>query len=194
METKNGINPASSRGVRGLKIAFIFAASGSALSLGNMWLFPLNVAKNGGAVFVMTYLVAVFFIGFTIMPAEMTLGRHTQKNPVGVSEAIKPRTPWKLVEFTAIITKVPGGFVFGMIFFFLLLVAALTPTISLLEVPVSYFIDEKNGPARKRRFWLAFLFFSWAFPQPFTKEASRCSPNGDSWEKWTLFSATSCWL
>ncbi|MBN1273547.1 MAG: sodium-dependent transporter [Candidatus Aminicenantes bacterium] len=106
METKNGISSASSRGAWGSKIAFIFAASGSAIGLGNMWRFPLNVAKNGGAVFVITYLVAVFFIGFTIMLAEMTLGRHTQKNPVGVFETIKPRTPWKLVGFTAIVTCV----------------------------------------------------------------------------------------
>jgi len=87
------------RGRWGSKIAFIFAASGSAIGLGNIWRFPIMVGLNGGAIFVLSYIVAVFFIGFTIMLAELTIGRHTQKNPVGAFEAIRPRTPWKLAGY-----------------------------------------------------------------------------------------------
>jgi NSS family neurotransmitter:Na+ symporter len=94
------------RGSWGSKIAFIFAASGSAIGLGNIWRFPIMVGLNGGAVFVLAYIVAVFFIGFTIMLAELTIGRHTQKNPVGAFEAIRPRTPWKLAGYMAVITTI----------------------------------------------------------------------------------------
>ncbi|MBS3819212.1 sodium-dependent transporter [bacterium] len=94
------------RGTWGSKLAFIFAASGSAIGLGSMWRFPLMVGKNGGAVFVFTYIISVFFIGFTIMLAELTLGRRTQKNPVGVFQTIKPGSSWKYAGYVALVTCV----------------------------------------------------------------------------------------
>mgnify|MGYP003681878482 CR=1 FL=1 len=92
------------RGNWGSKIAFIFAASGSAIGLGNIWRFPMMVGLNGGAIFVLAYIVAVIFIGFTVMLAELTMGRHAQKNPVGVFNYIKPHTPWKAVGYMGVIT------------------------------------------------------------------------------------------
>ncbi|NOR54172.1 MAG: sodium-dependent transporter, partial [Candidatus Aminicenantes bacterium] len=96
----------SLRGSWGSKAAFIFAASGSAIGLGNIWRFPMVVSQNGGAVFVLVYVLAVILIGFPVMLAELTIGRHAQKNPVGAFEHIKPRTPWKLTGFLGIITGV----------------------------------------------------------------------------------------
>ena len=96
----------SARGVWGSKVAFILAATGSAIGLGNIWRFPTMVSQNGGAVFVFVYILAVAFIGFTVMLAELTLGRHAQRNPVGAIEYIKPRSPWKLIGYLGIITGV----------------------------------------------------------------------------------------
>jgi len=96
----------STRGVWGSKVAFIFAATGSAIGLGNIWRFPTVVSQNGGAVFVLVYVLAVAFIGFTVMLAELTIGRHTQRNPVGAFESIKPRTPWKFIGYLGMITGV----------------------------------------------------------------------------------------
>ena len=96
----------SARGAWGSKIAFIFAAAGSAIGLGNIWRFPTQVSQNGGAVFVLVYIIAVAFIGFTVMLAELTIGRHAQKNPVGAIDHVKPRTPWKLVGYLGVITGV----------------------------------------------------------------------------------------
>ena len=92
----------SKRGSWGSKLAFIFAASGSAIGLGSIWRFPLMTGLNGGAIFVLVYIVAVVLIGFTVMLAEFTIGRHTSKNPVGAYEAIKPRTPWKLAGYMGV--------------------------------------------------------------------------------------------
>jgi NSS family neurotransmitter:Na+ symporter len=91
------------RGSWGSKIAFIFAASGSAIGLGSIWRFPLMVGLNGGAIFVLAYIMAVILIGFTVMLAEFTLGRHTAKNPVGAYDAIKPHTPWKLAGYMGVL-------------------------------------------------------------------------------------------
>ncbi len=91
------------RGSWGSKLAFVFAAAGSAIGLGNIWRFPLMVGLNGGAIFVLAYIVAVVLIGFTVILAEFTLGRHTEKNPVGAYGAIKPRSPWKLAGYMGVI-------------------------------------------------------------------------------------------
>lgn len=96
----------NSRGNWGSKIAFIFAASGSAIGLGSIWRFPLYTGMFGGATFVFSYLIAVFFIGFTVMLAELTIGRHAQRNPVGAFSLIKPGTPWKLVGYMGVISGV----------------------------------------------------------------------------------------
>jgi NSS family neurotransmitter:Na+ symporter len=51
--------------------------------------------------------------------------------------------------FPLIFSQIAGGYLFGMLFFILLFVAALTSTISLLEVPVAYFVDEKKWNRKK---------------------------------------------
>lgn len=94
------------RGNWGSKIAFIFAASGSAIGLGSIWRFPIMVGLNGGAIFVLCYILSVFFIGFTVMLAELTIGRRSQKNLVGAMKFIKPGTSWKGVGYMGIITGI----------------------------------------------------------------------------------------
>jgi NSS family neurotransmitter:Na+ symporter len=94
------------RGHWGSKLAFIFAASGSAIGLGNIWRFPMEVGKNGGAIFVLVYILGVAFIGFAVMLAELVIGRYSQKNPVGAIQAIKPGSLWKGIGYLGILTGV----------------------------------------------------------------------------------------
>lgn len=96
----------SQRGNWGSKVAFIFAATGSAIGLGNIWRFPMVVGENGGAVFVFVYILAVALIGFSVMLAELVIGRHTQKNPVGAIDSIKPRSPWKSIGYLGMVTGI----------------------------------------------------------------------------------------
>ena len=96
----------SQRGSWGSKVGFIFAATGSAIGLGNIWRFPMVVGENGGAVFVFVYVLAVALIGFTVMLAELTIGRHAQKNPVGAIHSIKPRSPWKGIGYLGMVTGI----------------------------------------------------------------------------------------
>lgn len=73
----------SSRGSWNSKLGFILAAAGSAVGLGNIWGFPTQVADNGGAAFILIYLICCVAVGFPVMVAEFSIGRKTQKNPVG---------------------------------------------------------------------------------------------------------------
>ena len=65
------------------KIGFIFAAAGSAVGLGNIWRFPYLVAKYGGGIFLLVYLILVVTFGFALMVAEVAIGRKTQLSAVG---------------------------------------------------------------------------------------------------------------
>ncbi len=74
----------STRGSWSSRIGFILAGAGSAVGLGAIWRFPYMTGENGGAVFVVIYLICCFLIGYPVMLAELALGRHSGKNPVGM--------------------------------------------------------------------------------------------------------------
>jgi neurotransmitter:Na+ symporter, NSS family len=61
---------------------FIFAATGSAVGLGNIWKFPWMVSESGGGAFVLIYIASVILIALPIMVAEVFIGRHGKQNPV----------------------------------------------------------------------------------------------------------------
>jgi len=88
----------------GSKTAFVLAAAGSAIGLGNIWGFPTVAAQNGGAAFLIIYLIAVALIGAPVMLAELVVGRHTQRNPVGAFKAILPGSAWWLVGGLGVLT------------------------------------------------------------------------------------------
>jgi NSS family neurotransmitter:Na+ symporter len=62
---------------------FIFAAAGSAIGMGNIWLFPYRVGELGGAAFVIPYIICVFVLGIIAVIGEITFGRLTGKGPIG---------------------------------------------------------------------------------------------------------------
>lgn len=114
----------TNRGQWSSKFGFILAAAGSAIGLGNIWRFPYVVGENGGAAFVLLYLIFVLIIGLPYMFAELALGRSVQRNPVGAINAIKPNSLWKGVGYLGVFTGVGilsfygvvAGWTFGYIF------------------------------------------------------------------------------
>jgi len=97
---------AAPRDTWGSKLAFILAAAGSAIGLGNIWAFPTNAAANGGAAFLLIYLICVVLIGAPVMLAEFTIGRSTQRDPVGAFSKLAPGTKWKLLGGLGVVTGV----------------------------------------------------------------------------------------
>ncbi|QMV14301.1 sodium-dependent transporter [Vibrio spartinae] len=78
----------NTRGHFSSKLGFIMAAAGSAVGLGNVWGFPTKAASNGGAAFLVIYLVMVFLLAFPMLVAELTIGRHGQANPISSLKSI----------------------------------------------------------------------------------------------------------
>ncbi|MEM7778774.1 MAG: sodium-dependent transporter [Pseudomonadota bacterium] len=60
--------------------AFILAAIGSAVGLGNMWRFPAEAGANGGGAFVLFYILCVVIMGLPVLLSEVIIGRHGQSN------------------------------------------------------------------------------------------------------------------
>ena len=100
------------RGEFSSRLAFIFAASGSAVGLGNIWGFPTNAAQNGGAVFVLMYLILAFLLAYPAMMAELIIGRHTRSNMVNALQAISPgQTAKSIGKLTGIGGMVTAGLI-----------------------------------------------------------------------------------
>ena len=78
----------------GSALGFILAAAGSAVGLGNLWRFPAETAKNGGAAFVLLYIICVLLIGFVTMMCEFHIGRRAAANPVSAYKKIHPAIGW----------------------------------------------------------------------------------------------------
>ena len=66
----------------GSRWGFILACIGSAVGMGNIWMFPTRVSLYGGGSFLIPYIFFVALIGFTGVIAEMSFGRATRSGPV----------------------------------------------------------------------------------------------------------------
>lgn len=81
-------NPLTSRVSWGSRIGFVFAVAGSAVGLANIWRFPYIVGQNGGAAFIVVYLLCLLFIGFPVFISEIIIGRSTCLSPSGAFRQI----------------------------------------------------------------------------------------------------------
>lgn len=70
------------------RLAFVLAATGSAVGLGNIWRFPYVAGENGGGLFVLIYIACIVLIGIPIMMAEVMLGRRGRRNPIETMRAL----------------------------------------------------------------------------------------------------------
>jgi NSS family neurotransmitter:Na+ symporter len=76
------------RGEFSSTFTFVLAAAGSAVGLGNIWGFPTNAAENGGAAFLLMYLILAFLLSYPALMAELIIGRHTRANMVTALDSI----------------------------------------------------------------------------------------------------------
>ncbi len=76
------------------RIGFIFAAAGSAVGLGNLWAFPFKAGMNGGAAFVLVYVLMAVIIGFVGMVSEMYIGKRSGKNIIDSYASVNKGFTW----------------------------------------------------------------------------------------------------
>jgi NSS family neurotransmitter:Na+ symporter len=89
------------------RLAFILAATGSAVGLGNIWKFPYIAGENGGGAFVLVYLVCIAVIGIPIMMAEVMIGRRGRQSPINTMRALateaKTSRVWVLLGWSGVL-------------------------------------------------------------------------------------------
>lgn len=97
-------NHAIKRGGFSSSFGVLAATLGSAVGLGNIWKFPYLTGANGGAGFLLVYLLATLVIGLPVMIAEITIGRHTKANPITALKKLSPKgQPWWLLGVAGMI-------------------------------------------------------------------------------------------
>ena len=83
---ENRSNPAHKNGTFSSSIGFVIACVGSAVGLGNIWLFPYRLGQYGGAAFLIPYLLFVFLFGWVGLSAEFGIGRLAGTGTIGAYE------------------------------------------------------------------------------------------------------------
>ena len=93
------------RGSFGTKIGVVLATAGSAVGLGNIWRFPYITGEDGGAAFIVVYLVAVAVLGIPGMVAEFVVGRHGAANAPRAYSLVGGKA-WSIVGYMGVLTSV----------------------------------------------------------------------------------------
>ena len=81
------------------KLGFVLAAAGSAVGLGNLWRFPYLAAQHGGGIFLLVYLILSVTFGFSLMIAEIAIGRKTGLSAIGAFQKLNKK--WSFVGYIA---------------------------------------------------------------------------------------------
>ena len=88
----------------GSKLGVILATAGSAVGLGNVWRFPYMTGENGGAVFILIYVICVLLLGIPCMISEFIVGRHGQCNTARAFRKLSKDTPWGIIGYLGVLT------------------------------------------------------------------------------------------
>lgn len=86
------------------KLGFVLAAAGSAVGLGNIWRFPYLAARYGGGIFLLVYLILVVSLGFSLMIAEVAIGRKTKLSAIGAFRKLSEK--WKFLGYLASVVPI----------------------------------------------------------------------------------------
>ncbi len=97
----------SIHGMWSSRLAFVLAATGSAVGLGNIWRFPYVTSENGGGAFVLVYLICIALVGLPVMFSEIVIGRRGRMSPVNslreLADDVGATRSWMGLGFLGII-------------------------------------------------------------------------------------------
>ena len=151
------------RGNFGSKIGIVLATAGSAVGLGNVWRFPYMVGEDGGAAFILVYIICILLLGLPGMICEFIVGRHAQANAAAAYDKLSGGRPWKLVGYLGILTStIILGFyavVAGwcLQYLYAALVGQLSGDANYVK---DYFVSFSSSPIRPVLFGIAFILIT----------------------------------
>ncbi|MDO5524793.1 MAG: sodium-dependent transporter [Prevotella sp.] len=93
----------NNRGNFGSRIGLVLATAGSAVGLGNIWRFPFTTGQNGGAAFIIIYIICILMLGLPGMISEFIIGRHAATNAVRAYGVISGKRVWRVVGVMGIL-------------------------------------------------------------------------------------------
>ena len=93
----------NNRATFGSKLGAILATVGCAVGLGNIWRFPYMVGENGGAAFLIVYIICILLLGLPVMITEFFIGRHSRRNVAGAFKQLAPGTKWSFIGYNGVL-------------------------------------------------------------------------------------------
>jgi len=153
---------------KGFRSSFgvLVALAGSAVGLGNMWRFPYLMGNNGGAAFIILYIISILLVALPIMISEMVVGRRGRSNPVGAfSKLSSGNKVWRALGSMMVLAPfmimcyygVVGGWTVDYLF------KSLSDSFSLAQTEAecsSMFVNSVSSPYRPLFFMLVFTVAS----------------------------------
>ena len=94
----------------GSKLGMVLATAGSAVGLGNVWRFPYMAGDNGGAAFILIYIMCIMLLGIPCMMSEFIIGRHGAANTARAYSRMDTHKAWRFVGLMGVLT---GFFITG---------------------------------------------------------------------------------
>ena len=90
----------------GSRLGFILLSAGCAIGVGNVWKFPWMAGQYGGGAFVLLYLLFLVILGLPVMVMEFSLGRASQRSPVGIYQQLqKQGQKWHIHGYAALVAN-----------------------------------------------------------------------------------------
>ena len=89
------------------KFGVLAATLGSAVGLGNIWKFPYITGENGGASFLLAYLLATLLVGLPVAVFEINWPNTTESTNRAISSMVGPESPTMPTSWEAIISPAP---------------------------------------------------------------------------------------
>ena len=89
----------------GSRMGMLLAMAGSAIGLGNIWRFPYMMGKNGGAAFILIYVIMLVVLCLPVMVSEYLIGRRGGSNPFRSFDVLAPGSNWRWIGFIAVLAS-----------------------------------------------------------------------------------------
>ena len=88
------------------RLAVVLAMAGSAIGLGNIWRFPYLVGQNGGAAFILVYIVACALLAIPVFLSECVIGRRGGNSTFGAMRKLAPGSNYRWAGMITVITPI----------------------------------------------------------------------------------------